>query len=302
MNMRLEDIVDLKELPEQFSVQCPFCPPHYQDGKTKLGISLSKNVYHCWRCNAKGKASELFLRFTGINKMDLLNFSFEKKDFFQYDPNKELLKSELVAYDALSNKILENNLHNAKNYLNNRAITDEEIKYYDIRTAKSNNLFRNRIMIPTFDKYGNCVYFVARDYVNPNNKVKYLNALDTHKAFCVWNLNNSKENGIIAITEGVFSGISANKIRDQLQDFTAVSIFGKFISKEQAKLISNAKPKEVIISLDGDVSDKEVKKNIDILKYYYTGLITRIKIPDNKDPNDISTEEYKKLIDNRVKI
>jgi len=299
---RLEDIVDLKEIPEQFSVQCPFCPPHYQDGKTKLGINLQKNVYHCWRCGAKGRASDLFLQFTGINKIDLLNFSFNKQDFKEYDPNKELLKSELVAYDALSNKKIENNLFNAKLYLNNRHITDEEIKYYDIIIAKNNNLFRNRIMIPTFDKFGNCVYFVARDYINPTNKIKYLNALDTHKAFCVWNLNHAKEGGIIAITEGVFSGISANKIREQIKDFTAVSIFGKFISKEQAKLISNMKPKEIIISLDGDVPDKEIKKNLDILKYYYTGLITRIKIPDKKDPNDISTEEYKKLIDNRYKV
>lgn len=301
MNIRLEDIVDLKELPEQFSVQCPFCPPHYQDGKFKMGINLEKDVYHCWRCNAKGKASELFLRFTGINKIDLLNYSFEKKDHV-YDPNRELLKSELVAYDALSNKIIENNLYNAKEYLNKRHITDEEIQYYDIRIAKNNNLFRNRVMIPTFDKFGNCVYFVARDYVNPTNKVKYLNALDTHKAFCVWNLNHAKEGGIIAITEGVFSGMSADKLRNQLDNFTAVSIFGKFISKEQAKMIANAKPKEIIISLDGDVPDKEIKKNLDILKYYYTGLITRIKIPDNKDPNDITTEEYRKLIDNRYRV
>ena len=86
-----------------------------------------------------------------------------------------------------------------------------------------------------------------------------------------------------------------------IDDFTAVSIFGKFISKEQAKLIANAKPREIIISLDGDVPDKEVKKNLDIIKYYYTGLITRIKIPDNKDPNDISTEEYKDLIDHRYR-
>jgi hypothetical protein len=88
MNIRLEDIVDLKELPEQFSVQCPFCPPHYQDGKFKMGINLEKDVYHCWRCNAKGKASELFLRFTGINKIDLLNYSFEKKNT-NFDPNRE---------------------------------------------------------------------------------------------------------------------------------------------------------------------------------------------------------------------
>ena len=291
MNIRLEDIVNLKELPEQFSVQCPFCPPHYQDGKFKMGINLEKDCYHCWRCNAKGRASELFLRFTGINKIDLLNFSFEKKNF-DFDPNKGLLKSELIAYDVLSNKILENNLYNAKKYLNKRNITDEEIKYYDIRVAKSNTIYKNRILLPIFDDYGNCVYFVARDYVNPDNKIKYLTPYDTHKAFCVWNLNNVKEKDKVIICEGIFSAMSANK----LKEYTSTAILGKFISKQQAKIISNKKPSKLFLSLDGDVPENEIKKNLDLLKTYYNGPIYVIHLPNKKDPNDISTEEYEKYV------
>lgn len=291
MNVRLEDIVDLKELPEQFSVQCPFCPPHYQDGKYKLGINLEKDVYHCWRCNAKGRASELFLRFTGINKLDLLNYSFDKKNI-EFDPNKGLLKSELIAYDALSNKILENNLFNAKEYLNKRNITDEEIKYYDIRVAKNNTIYKNRILLPIFDDFGNCVYFVARDYVNPDNKIKYLTPFDTHKAFCVWNLNNVKKDDKILICEGIFSAISANK----LNGYTSTAILGKFISKQQAKIIANKNPSKIFLSLDGDVPENEIKKNLELLYMYYSGPIFVVHLPYKKDPNDISTEEYEKYV------
>lgn len=73
-----------------------------------------------------------------------------------------------------------------------------------------------------------------------------------------------------------------------------------FLSQYQAKLISEKKPNEIIMSLDSDVPEKEVKKNTNLLRIYYTGLITRIYLPEGKDPNDISTEEYQKLIDNRV--
>lgn len=231
---RLEDITNINQLPDEFSIKCPFCPPYYQmkDDKKKLGICLSKDAYHCWRCGAHGRASILLTQYTSISKTDLLNFSFSKNNFNKFDPNSELVKSELVAYDAISNKILENNLMNAKLYLNNRGINDKDIEYYDIRVGKSNTLFKNRILIPTFDDFNNCCYFVARQYTDPNTKIRYLNSFESHKSFCVWNLNKVKENDKIIITEGCFSGISA----DKSSTGTAVATYGKFFKSISSKI------------------------------------------------------------------
>ena len=296
----LDDIVDLKDLPTSIEVHCPFCPMHYQDGKKKLSIDFSKNVYHCWRCNAKGRASDLLNRFTQLSHSEIISYMFSKDEFINRSLNhqeikKEVVTSELFAYDAISLKIIENSLNNAKLYLNNRGISDKDIEYYDIRVGKHNTAFKNRIIIPTYDEYGNVCYFVARDYVNPNNPRKYLNSAGSNKSSHVWNLNHAKENDIIILCEGCFSGISA----DRIPNMTAVCTYGKFISSTQAKLIAKKHPREIIMSLDGDVPFDEVRNNIHIIRAFYRGSISYITIPDKKDPNDLSYEEYKNLIDNR---
>lgn len=296
----LSEITSLNDLPDSVEVRCPFCPPHYQDGKKKLSVDFNKNVYHCWRCNAKGKASELLSNYTQVSHMDVVNYTFSRENLmkgvlYNKTEKKEVNTSELFAYDAISLKIIENNLNNAKIYLNKRGISDKDIEYYDIRVGKKNTAFKNRIIIPTYDDFKNVCYFVARDYVNPDNPRKYLNSAGSNKSCHVWNLNHAKENDIIIICEGCFSGISA----DRVPDMTAVCTYGKFMSNIQAKLIAEKHPREIIMSLDGDVPFKEVRDNIKLLRNYYKGPISYIVIPDKKDPNDLPYKEYKNLIDDR---
>lgn len=297
MIKNLEDIDSLKDLPEEIQVCCPFCPPHYQDGKTKLNINFNKNVYHCWRCNASGRAVNLLKKYANINQNELFDYMFDP-DNMQFT-SKNNIKStdipDIFDYDNISNKIIDNDLYNAKEYLNNRGISDIAIKYYDIRVGRSNTLFKHRVIVPTYDNYGNVVYFVARLYCKTDDPRKYLNSPGSNKSEHVWNLNHAKENDTIIICEGCFSGISA----DRIENMTAVCTYGKFISNKQAKLIAEKHPKEIIMSLDGDVPYEELVNNINILKNYYYGKISYISIPDKKDPNDLLLEEYIDLINNR---
>lgn len=295
---RLEDITSLDNLPDEFSVECPFCPSYYQDGKRKLNVNMVKNVYHCWRCNQSGTANKLLAKFSPLSRSEIIEITFNPS--FKRDVDKLLqtdnnLKVEIFDYNNLTNKIIENSLYNAKLYLNARGITDEEIEYYDIRVGKNNNAFRKRILVPTYDDFGNVVYFVARDYVNKDTNKKYLNSPGSNKSIHVWNLNNVKENDTVIIAEGCFSGISANRSKVG----TAVCTFGKFMSDYQAKLIADKHPIEIILSLDGDVPENEIAKNILILRKFYNGKITYLQLPDKKDPNDLTLEEYEKCIEER---
>lgn len=296
---RLEDITSLDNLPDEFSVECPFCPSYYQDGKRKLNVNMVKNVYHCWRCNHSGTANKLLAKYSQLSRTDVMEITFNpsfKRDVDNLLKEDNNLKVEIFDYNNLTHKILENSLYNAKLYLNNRGITDDEINYYDIRVGKNNNAFRKRILVPTYDDFGNVVYFVARDYVNKDTNKKYLNSPGSNKSIHVWNLNNVKENDIIIIAEGCFSGISANRSKIG----TAVCTFGKFMSDYQAKLIANKKPIEIILSLDGDVPEDEIAKNIQILRKFYDGKITYLRLPDKKDPNDLTLDEYEKCICERI--
>ena len=298
----LEDITDISELPEgECTFCCPFCPPTKHDGKRKLSVNFTKNLYHCWRCGASGRASDLLKQYSNINSKDLNNYAF--KDFektsklhfrnfdaFKRDSNE--IKTELFAYDNIAVKILENSLPNARMYLNSRGITDEEIKYYDIRVGL--DAYKGRILIPTYDDFGNVTYFVARDYLG-TSPMKYFNAKDTNKSEHVWNLNNAKEGDTIIITEGCFSGISANRI----PNMTAVCTFGKAMSEKQIQLITKHKPKEIILSLDGDVTEKETLRTLKMIRRFYSGVLTVAHLPADKDPNDMTLEEYQDVINHR---
>lgn len=298
----LEEITSLADLPSgECTFCCPFCPPSKHDGKRKLSVNFTKNLYHCWRCNVSGRATDLLREFSNIPSSELGTYAF--KDFDKSSkihlrnlyPNShnDDIKTELFAYDNIAVNILTNNLPTAHAYLNNRGITDKEIEYYDIRMGLGT--YKGRILIPTFDDYGNVTYFVARDYLG-TSPMKYFNAKDTNKSEHVWNLNNVKENDIIIITEGCFSGISANRI----SNMTAVCTFGKALSEKQAQLIAKKKPKEIVMSLDGDVSEKETIRDIQIITKYYPGLVTIAHLPPDKDPNEMTLEEYVKVINERT--
>lgn len=298
----LEEITSLADLPNgECTFCCPFCPPSKHDGKRKLSVNFTKNLYHCWRCGASGRASELLHQYSNIDNKELNNYAF--KDFDKttklrfHNSNSKAretsdIKTEIFAYDNITLKILENALPNAHAYLNNRGITDEEIKYYDIRVGLY--AYKDRILIPTFDDYGNVTYFVARDYVG-KSPMKYFNAKDTNKSEHVWNLDKVKENDIVIITEGCFSGISANRV----PGMTAVCTFGKAFSDEQVRAIVKHKPKEIILSLDGDVSERETEKSLKLIRRYFNGLLTVAHLPADKDPNDMTLEEYQKVINER---
>lgn len=289
----IDDIkeIDLNSGYTEYMCMCPNCK---RLGKKvedhKLGISLSKNVFHCYRCSWSGSVD--YLLNGVVSGRDLLEFKF--RDFKE---NKEqLLNSEILDYDNVATKIDEY-CYDAITYLKNRGFTKEDIEKYDIRLGKG--LYQGRLTIPVYDDYKNVVYLTARDHINKNNPLRYINPPESHKSLFVWNLNNVNSGNKIILTEGVFSGMAADKVSDE---FTAVCIFGKSISDKQVKLISKKSPSEIVLSFDGDVPVKEVKKNYDKIRMYCQGKVTVLRLYGKEDPNSISCEEYYSRLVNREPI
>lgn len=296
-DVRVESLrdIDLKSDVGQYVTHCPNCQRlGKRNDDYKLSISVEKNVFHCYRCNWSGRVDQLLNGY--VDKGSLLRYRMNSIDnSIKYKSSGgTLIQTELIDFNNISFPI-DKSFINAVEYLRKRNMTFEEIKKYDIRIGKDR--YRGRIVIPTYDLNGNVVYVTARDYVNKDPESKYINPPGSHKSFAVWNIQEVKNNSIVIITEGVFSGIAAN--RNTPESVTAVSVFGKVLSDSQAKLISSKEPKEVVLGFDGDVSQHEISNNYQLLRKYYQGKISVIQLMDGEDPDNINGELYTERFEKR---
>lgn len=286
--------IDLTGNVAQYVTHCPNCSRlGKRNDDYKLSVSLEKNVYHCYRCGSSGKATSLLRGY--VNSGDLIRYriNFDNNEF-QRNPNN-IVSSELIDYDNISQPI-DRMMLNAYSYLKQRNISLDEINKYNIRIGKG--LYKGRILVPTYDKVGNIVYLTAREYVDKNVENKYLNPPGSHKALAVWNIQNIKPCDIVVVTEGVFSGIAANRVLKGKAK--SVAIFGKSISDFQAKMISETNPKEIVLSFDGDVSKKGILSNFSEIRKYFPGNITILKLSGEEDPDSIDPSLYRKKFEDRM--
>ena len=300
-DVRVESLrdIDLTANVDQYVTHCPNCRMlGKRNDDYKLSVSLEKNVFHCYRCGWSGRADQLLQGY--VNGSALLRYkldSIDTKQRARYTSSSGLLiQAELIDFDNVAIKI-DRSFVNAVEYLKSRHITFEEIQKYDIRIGQGR--YRGRIVVPTFDLNNNVVYLVARDYVSENPEAKYINPQGSHKSFAVWNIQNVPVNGKVIVTEGVFSGIAAN--RNTPEDVTAISIFGKALADTQARIIASKKPIEVSFSFDGDVSLNEIRNNYQILRKYYNGKVTLIKLINEEDPDNMKPETYLDRYQKRTK-
>lgn len=289
--------IDLYSGYAQYVTHCPNCSNlGKRNDDYKLSISLEKNVYHCYRCGCSGKVTSLLRGY--VNSGDIIRYrlNLEDQDFIRKE-NPDTILSELIDYENISQPI-DKMMINACSYLEGRHIRFEDIEKYNIRIGKG--LYRGRILIPTYDNNNNVVYITAREYTSKDIENKYFNPPGSHKDLAVWNIQNIKKGDIVVITEGVFSGIAANRnLRDRAK---AVAVFGKVISETQSKMISNTQPKEIVLCFDGDVKKKGILSNLDEIRKHYFGSVTILKLFGEEDPDSIDPELYIKRFNDRMSV
>jgi DNA primase len=148
-------------------------------------------------------------------------------------------------------------------YLSNRRIGPEIIEKFDIGYTVIGE-FENRIIIPSYDAFGELNYFIARAFSN-RAKPKYLNP-EAEKQEIIFSENKINWDSTIYLVEGVF---------DHIVIPNSIPLLGKFISPKLFNEIYNKASANIVIVLDSDAYDDalELYKTLNIDK-----LIGRIKI------------------------
>jgi DNA primase len=198
--------------------------------------------------------------------------------------------------------------HSLYNFLKKREYNDQILVDSGLIGNKNNNYydkFRNRIMFPIFNSYGEVIAFGGRRLDDSDkNSPKYYNSPETlifHKSKNLYGINWAKkgfrEKNSAVIMEGYTDVITAHKYGIN----NAVASLGTALAREQADLLKRYVDK-VYISFDPDFAgEKATIRGLDILKDANLEVKV-IQLPENTDPDDFikenDIEEYISLMNN----
>ena len=291
---------DGKNMQLQFG--CPKCVEKYgkvEEQKFNLEISLSKQLYRCWKCDDEGEhMSGSILKLIKIygnerllkdykeairsfreSKMYKLNFS---EDEFNIDTKTIELEDLRL---PKSFKLLRKDKFCPKpvmEYLSKRGIGWDIIEKYNLgytEYVKDDFMPSYRVYIPSYDKYGDLNYWTGRDYLDRKGVVKYYNPKVERKNI-IFNEEKLQWDADITIVEGPF---------DHIVVPNSVPLLGKVLNKDFTlfwEIIKNANAC-INLFLDADAFDavKKIYKELNHGDLY--NKIRYIPVAEGLDPSKV---------------
>ena len=198
---------------------------------------------------------------------------------------------------SLANKNLPMSSRFALKYLQDRAITKEDILMWKIGYCNKGE-YKDRIVIPSFNNDGNVNYFIARSYTN--SFPKYMNPkvskdIVFNELFIDWNKD-------IVLVEGIFDAMKAENaiplLGSTLNEKT--TLFNKIIHYDPVVYIAldpdaEAKSNDIINKLTR--YDIQVYK-VDVSGYEDVGTMTKEQFFQRKQKAKLITDDW--LLENQI--
>lgn len=281
----------------QLQFDCPCCSEQkgvLYDGKKNLEVNLKLGKFHCWACGdtngTKGNISKLIKRYGSPMALrefkDCVSQLKNSKLYTLNDFNKlNSIDNNYLSLPKSYKKIYIDKCFDKKllQYLTERHITQDLINRYQIGYTdytEEESYLRNRIIIPSYDIFGELNFWTGRDFTKNKKRLKYIN-VKADKTQIIFNESNIDFDADIFLVEGPFDMLSV--------PYNVIPLLGKSLKKKSLlfqTLYKKANAK-IIIFLDGDA--KEDVKNI-----YQTLNIGRLRnkiwyvpINENLDPSDL---------------
>lgn len=283
----------------QIQFNCPACADdnglEHGDGKFNLEINILRGKYRCWACeyenNMKGNLSSLIKKYGGDSTLSEFRNEVE-----------QIKKSKEYEFNAFENNIvfeedeeftvnLPKNCHEFKldnnkkefdalKYLIDRGINEKQIKKHKLKyttTDCPNRNFRNRIIIPSYDKFGNLNYYTGRDYSGKSFS-KYYNYEKSNRKEIIFNENLINWDADIYLVEGP---------TDHIAIPNSIPLLGKAINFDFyiIECLLYKSSQDIIVFLDNDAKNDS---NVICELLCNLGLQDRIKI--------IDTEKLRKML------
>jgi DNA primase len=251
-----------------------------------MSINISKNTYKCWICDSRGKSIYTLVRKFGNHFQKQKWQSFEESvDISDFDNIFEEKEEETIQrislpkeFISLANKNLSLTANAPLNYLRKRGINSADILKWKIGYCEDGE-YRNRIIVPSFNRDGNCNYFVARTWTK--DWLKYKNPPASKNV--VFNELMINWDEPIVLVEGIFDAIIADN---------SIPLLGSTLSAHSRlfkAILTHSK--QIYVALDQDAE----KKALSIISALISHGIEIYKIDTSnyEDVGEMTKEEFK---------
>ena len=315
---------------------CPF----HQDHSPSMSVSKEKQMYKCFSCGAAGNVFNFVQNYENVSFSEAVSIIAGKSGYnlnISIPEKKETKFTKEYEMMDISMKFYQNNLNTpkgeeAKKYLLDRGLNDEDIKTFDVGLSLNNNslnkllekkgysykemrtlglisekqeifdTFFNRIMFPIHNLEGKVVGFTGRIY-NTESISKYLGSKESiiyKKSNILFNYHRAKDfiklDKEIIIVEGNMDAIRLfiNGIKN------VVALMGTALTKEHIEIIRKLRCK-VILMLDNDnAGEKATYDNALLLEKENIDVYT-VRLSGEKDPDDYILANGKEAILKNIK-
>ena len=322
---------------------CPF----HDDKHPSMSVSEEKQIYTCFSCGASGNVFKFIQDYDNVLFLDAvkkcadisgISFSYGKKK--EHNKNQDLLDIYSFASKLYQNNLYSNLGKEARNYLKSRKLDDEIIKEfqsglslneasilsdalkkkYDDNVLLRSGLvsegeynlydtYRNRIMFPLYDLFGNIVGYNGRIYNSDNiNDSKYINSRETaifKKGELLFNYHRAKAEcrnyKFVIIVEGQIDAIRCYQAGYK----NVVASLGTAITGNHAMLLRKLS-NNIVLCFDGDKAGEKAT-NSAIEELSKLGIEPKIvRLPDNMDPDEYilkyGKDSFSDIINNPLNI
>lgn len=296
----------------QLQFACPKCVEEKgpnEATKYNLEVNLFQLVFKCWSCSSvdnsmEGRLSKLIRRYGTIDQYkqykEELKFLINSRlyDINAYGPIQDVENEKYIALPKTYSKIEIDTCCNLSlvNYLSKRKITQDIIDRFSIGYTNGNDpdySVRNRLIIPSYDQFGDLNYWTGRDFTG-RSKRKYYNC-DCDKKNIVFQESLLDFDADIILCEGAI---------DCIYPPNAISLLGKILKNDcetYSVLVSKANA-NIIIWLDNDTAISETKNIYRLLDSgRLRGKIRYIRTPYFKDIGEVYEQYGKKGIISMLK-
>lgn len=320
----ISDYLDLKQRGRNYVAVCPF----HDDHSPSLVVSRERQMFTCFTCKTSGNVFSFVMKYENVSFPEAVQTVAKKigytlkGDFSNFKESK--FKKEFEIMDFVT-KYYTNNINtssgiNALKYLENRGITKDIIKEFNIGLAldkrddlynillKKNysledlsdlglvnkinlnvyDTFINRIMIPIENLQGSVVGFTGRIYNGEEDTAKYLNTKETKifkKGSILFNYHNARnairETKTVVVVEGNMDAITLSAKGIK----NVVALMGVAMSQVQIDTLKKLNV-PIILMLDNDAAGLDATlKNGELLRK--AGVDTRVvRLSGAKDPDE----------------
>ena len=284
--MDVIDILDKKNNKYQktnnpFEILVKCTSGEHEDNKPSLSYNLDKNIFNCWSCGFSGGQTK-FLQSIG----EYTVVTFDSKQPYKIEKLRQKIKR---ISQHLNVELPDQRREYTQRF---KGISSRILREFDAFTCNDSRLL-NYLCIPIVQR-GVLQFIEGRYMLDSKNKPKYYRyPQHTSVSKILFPLDKITQRNEVILVEGIFDMLNMW----QLGYTNTLCIFGsQNFNQNKVNLLDTIGATRAHIMMDGDPAGKKAAEKI--LKFLDTGNIyaTIVKLPDGKDPGDITKEEAERAL------